>query len=126
MSRIKSKNTVPELLIRRMLHKAGFRFRINYGRLPGSPDIVLPKYKTVIFVHGCFWHSHSGCRRANIPKSNSAYWTVKLEKNKTRDAEAKQELTSAGWSVFIVWECEVKQLIEDPGRLIQKLKSILK
>ena len=92
MGRISSKNTKPEIIVRSALHKAGFRFRLHRKDLPGKPDIILPKYKTVIFVHGCFWHAHKGCKRSNLPKSNLQYWTNKLEKNIQRDKKHKGKL----------------------------------
>ena len=110
MRKITSKNTLPEKIVRSFLHIHGFRYRLHVKRLPGSPDIVLPKYKTVIFVHGCFWHQHSGCPRSNIPKSNKDYWIPKLEKNIARFEEQSQELERQGWSVIVVWECSLKKI----------------
>lgn len=104
-----------------MLHRLGFRFRKNVKELPGKPDIVLPKYKTVIFVHGCFWHQHESCRRATIPKSNLEYWKPKLEGNIRRDFEHKTALNAAGWKTIVVWECETKNVAE----LSNKLKSAI-
>lgn len=117
MSGIKGKNTKPELLIRSALHAQGFRFRIQRKDLPGKPDIVLPKYKTIIFVHGCFWHRHPGCKYAYTPKSNVEFWTNKLEGNVTRDRLTEQTLEEMGWRVLIVWECEIKTLLENTSRL---------
>ena len=104
MSRIRSKDTKPEKIIRSILHKLGFRFRINRKDLPGKPDIVLPKYKTVIFVHGCFWHQHEGCKYAVMPKSNTNYWKPKLTKNVDRDKLNVKRLNEIGWNVLTIWE----------------------
>jgi DNA mismatch endonuclease (patch repair protein) len=120
MSLIRSKETKPEVFVRSVLHRLGFRFRKNVKDLPGKPDIVLPKYKTVIFVHGCFWHQHKGCRRATIPKSNTDYWIPKLTGNVKRDILHKADLKKAGWNVAVVWECETK--VAD--KLKKKLKNI--
>lgn len=107
MASIKSSETKPEKLVRSYLHRHGFRFRKNVKDLPGKPDIVLPKYRTVVFVHGCFWHQHKGCRLASRPKTNTEYWKRKLARNIERDKEATQKLREAGWNVAVVWECEV-------------------
>jgi DNA mismatch endonuclease, patch repair protein len=108
MSRIRSKDTKPEMLVRRFLHKNGFRYRLHVKDLPGKPDIVLPKYKTVIFIHGCFWHGHEGCSRSVLPKSNEEYWLPKLEKNVNKDRLIKQLVVDIGWNQVVVWECELK------------------
>lgn len=109
MSRIKSKDTKPEILVRSYLFSRGLRFRKNDKRYPGSPDIVLPKYNTMVFVHGCFWHLHEGCKYARIPKSNVEYWKKKLYRNKERDEHNQKELKEMGWKVITVWECELKK-----------------
>lgn len=109
MSRIRGKDTQPEIIVRRYLFSKGLRFRKNDKRYPGSPDVVLPKYRTVVFVHGCFWHLHDGCRYATIPKSNVDYWKKKLYGNKERDERNQKELESMGWNVIIVWECQLKK-----------------
>lgn len=109
MSRIKGKDTKPEILVRSYLFSRGLRFRKNDKRYPGSPDIVLPKYNTIVFVHGCFWHLHEGCKYASIPKSNVDYWKKKLYRNKERDESNLKELENMGWNVIIVWECELKK-----------------
>ena len=109
MSRIKSKDTKPEILVRSYLFSRGLRFRKNDKRYPGSPDIVLPKYKTIVFVHGCFWHLHDGCKYAVMPKSNVDFWKKKLYGNKERDECNQKELEAMGWKVIIVWECELKK-----------------
>ncbi|WP_176593116.1 very short patch repair endonuclease [Sphingobium sp. EM0848] len=108
MSRVRNKNTKPELLVRSVLHRAGYRFRLHLDDLAGSPDIVLPKYQTAIFVHGCFWHGHEGCRRSKLPATRIEFWRAKIERNKERDLTAKQELTVLGFKVVTLWECELK------------------
>ncbi len=106
MSGIRSKDTKPEKLVRSQLHRAGYRFRLHDKRLPGKPDIILPKYKTVIFVHGCFWHRHPGCKYAYIPKSRTDFWQKKFADNVERDINVKEKLEKLGWRVMVVWECE--------------------
>lgn len=108
MVAIRSSNTKPEVLLRRYLWRAGFRYRVNDKKLPGRPDIVLPKYKTVIFVNGCFWHGHDECRRFVIPKTNTKFWTDKINKNKERDTIINQRLEELGWKVITVWECQIE------------------
>lgn len=110
MSRIRSENTTPEIRVRSALHRAGYRFRLHVKTLPGSPDIVLPKYKTVIFVHGCFWHNHKGCSISRIPSTNSDFWKKKFQRNVERDKRVKKELRKLGWKVIVVWECEVDKI----------------
>lgn len=109
MSQIHSSCTKPELRLRYTLWRLGFRYLVNDKRLPGSPDIVLPKYKTVIFVHGCFWHGHKGCKKYTVPKTNTEFWTAKVSRNQERDQEAWRKLEAKGWSVIIVWECELEK-----------------
>ena len=122
MSRIRSKDTKPEELVRKYLFSKGFRYRKNVRELPGCPDIVLPKYKTVIFVHGCFWHKHD-CPRFVWPSSNEEYWVPKINKNAERDRANSEMLTSQGWKVLVVWECELKKRSFDQTmqKLIQKI-----
>lgn len=108
MSRIKGKNTKPEILVRQFLYKKGFRYRLNYKKLQGKPDIVLRKYKTVIFVNGCFWHGHENCKYFVIPKTRTDWWIEKINRTKTRDLSTSTELESLGWTVKIIWECELK------------------
>lgn len=108
MSRVGSKNTRPELAVRKYLHAEGFRFRIHYKDLPGKPDIVLPKFKAAIFVHGCFWHGHKGCRRAQLPATRTDWWANKIARNQERDKVQQAELREAGWRIMIVWECRLK------------------
>lgn len=107
MSRIKGSDTRPEIAVRRYLHSKGLRYRLHAGKLAGKPDIVLKKYKTVIFVNGCFWHGHQNCRKAVIPKTRTEWWTEKISRNMERDAKAISELTLKGWSVIVVWECSL-------------------
>lgn len=109
MSQIKSKDTKPEIIVRSYLFSKGLRFRKNDKRYPGSPDIVLPKYKTIVFVHGCFWHLHDGCKYAIMPKSNVDFWKKKLNGNKERDERNRKELEKMGWDVITVWECQLKK-----------------
>ena len=108
MSRIRSKDTKPEMIVRSLLHRMGYRFRLHRKDLPGKPDIVLPKYKTVIFIHGCFWHQHKGCQRGNMPKSNKEYWILKISSNIERDKKNSAKLRRAGWKVLKVWECQTE------------------
>lgn len=108
MSHIRSKDTKPEKIVRKYLFHEGFRYRKNDKRLPGKPDIVLPKYKTVIFVNGCFWHMHN-CSRARLPRSNNTYWESKIKRNVERDQQHYQQLKETGWKVLIIWECELKK-----------------
>lgn len=118
MSRIHSGNTKPEIIIRSLLHRMGYRFRLHRKDLPGKPDIVLPRYRIVIFVHGCFWHRHSGCRYAYTPKSRINFWKEKFSRNIERDHEAKDKLEILNWKVLTVWECETR----DMQSLIAKLR----
>jgi DNA mismatch endonuclease (patch repair protein) len=110
MGRVKEKNTTPELRVRRLLHKMGYRFRLHRRDLPGKPDIVLPKYRLCIFVNGCFWHQHPGCPRATVPASNVDFWKTKLMRTKERDCQNITALTKLGWRTLVVWECETKNI----------------
>lgn len=112
MQNVHGKDTAPELLVRRMLFRAGFRFRLHDARLPGKPDIILPKYKIVVFVNGCFWHRHPGCKHATMPATNQDYWIKKFQRNVERDADEIRQLESAGWKVFVIWECEIQTQTE--------------
>ncbi|GAB6962900.1 very short patch repair endonuclease [Prevotella fusca] len=109
MASIKGKNTKPEMIVRRYLWHSGFRYRVNNPRLPGHPDIVLRKYRTCIFVNGCFWHGHEGCRHYVVPKTNTDFWVRKIMRNKERDKETQQQLARMGWHCITVWECELKK-----------------
>ena len=136
MSRIRSTNTKPEMLVRRFLHANGFRYRLH-GRipspkgegqgvryLPGKPDIVLPKYKTVIFVHGCFWHGHSNCKYFVVPKTRTEWWLLKINTNRANDARAILALKSQGWRVMLIWECQLKKTSADKALagLLEKIR----
>ena len=118
MSAIKSKNTKPEIAVRRLLHSMGYRFRLHRKDLPGSPDIVLPKYKTVIFVHGCFWHRHKNCKYASTPKTRQEFWEAKFRENINRDNLNQANLSLKGWKIIIIWECQLKG---DIKKLIREL-----
>jgi len=119
MSAIKSKNTKPEIAVRKMLHALGYRFRLHRKDLPGSPDIVLPKYKTVIFVHGCFWHRHENCKFASTPKTRKEFWENKFNENMKRDKNNFKELKKLNWNLLVIWECETKNI----NLLIKKVSS---
>ena len=108
MAAIRSKDTKPEMIVRRGLWKRGFRYRLNHKRLPGHPDLVLRKYRTCIFVNGCFWHGHEGCRYYTIPKANTEFWVSKVKRNKERDLKVQHELAAMGWHSITIWECELK------------------
>ena len=113
MSHNRAKNTGPELILRRALWRLGFRYRVNAKALPGRPDIVLPKYRTVIFVHGCFWHGHKGCKGYSTPRTNTDFWMAKVTRNQERDQDVWRQLEAKGWAVIIVWECELKKAALD-------------
>ena len=117
MSRIRGKNTKPEILVRKGLHARGFRFRIHNRSLPGSPDIVLPKYGVAIMVNGCFWHGHKGCRYATKSKTNIEFWEAKIARNRHRDEVTTAHLEALGWTVITVWECELRGKLESNARL---------
>jgi DNA mismatch endonuclease, patch repair protein len=108
MSQIRSSNTKPEMLVRKFLHANGYRYSLHNKKLPGRPDIVLTKYKTIIFIHGCFWHGHANCKYFKIPKTRTKWWTDKINTNKTNDAKAVKALKKDGWKVIIIWECKLK------------------
>ena len=110
MSAIKSKNTKPEIKVRKVLHSMGYRFRLHSKDLPGSPDIVLPKYKTVIFVHGCFWHRHENCKYASTPKTRKEFWNKKFKTNIKRDLEIQDKIKNLDWRSVVIWECETKNI----------------
>jgi DNA mismatch endonuclease, patch repair protein len=119
MSRIRPKNTGPELILRRLLHASGFRYRLHDHKLPGTPDIVLPKYKTVVQVRGCFWHYHT-CIDGHVPKTNTEYWAKKLAANQLRDRKTDAALKALGWKVFIIWECDLGSGLQN---LVDALKA---
>lgn len=121
MSRVKARDTKPELLVRSTVHRMGFRFRIHRRDLPGNPDIVLPKHRKIVFVHGCFWHGHKGCPRSRRPATNREFWNKKLDGNIQRDRRQRRKLSRTGWMVLVVWQCETRQ----PEKLSRKLSRFL-
>lgn len=121
MSRVRGKNTTPERVVRSALHKAGYRFRLFMSDLPGKPDIVLPKYKVVIFVNGCFWHQHPGCKKATIPRNNRKFWQSKLTRTIARDRQDRTQLRRLGWKVITLWECQINASIDKTMKRINKL-----
>ena len=122
MSRIKGKNTKPEMVVRSLMHRIGYRFRLHRKDLSGTPDLVLPKFKTVVFVHGCFWHGHHCRKGSSRPSSNAEFWSEKIAKNVERDRKSFDELREAGWTVITVWECELKDL-EYVHRKLQSIRG---
>ena len=123
MSAIKSKNTKPEIAVRKLLHSMGYRFRLHRKDLPGSPDIVLPKYKTVIFVHGCFWHRHENCKYASTPKTRKEFWNKKFTENKKRDSEIQEKIKNLNWRSVVIWECETKNIDNLRKIIIKNLRE---
>jgi len=121
MSRIRAKNTKPEMLVRKFLHAQGFRYTLQNKKLPGKPDIVLPKYKTIIFINGCFWHGHANCKYFVVPKTRTKFWLNKITANKTNDERAVKALRKDGWKVITIWECKLK-----PGKVEKTLSALLK
>lgn len=125
MSRIRSKNTKPEVYLRKLLWNKGYRYRCNYKKLPGKPDIYMKKYNTAIFVNGCFWHMHEGCKNSNIPKNNHEFWKEKLEKNVERDKKNYEELNESGINVIIVWECTIRNMVKNKEYEEEILNNII-
>lgn len=125
MAGIKGRNTKPELLIRSLLHKKGFRFRLHVKNLPGKPDIVLPKYKSVIFVHGCFWHGHQDCHLFRLPATRTKFWQEKIHRNQKNDARAVELLLASNWKVCIVWECSIRGSRKDPEKVASTIAGWL-
>jgi DNA mismatch endonuclease (patch repair protein) len=124
MSRIRGKDTAPELKLRSLLHRAGFRFRVHDKKLPGRPDIKLSKYRTVILVHGCYWHRHPSCSKATTPKTRAEFWKSKFDGTVARDRETTRKLEAAGWKVQVVWECELERTPEKTlDRIARQLRS---
>jgi len=121
MSRVRDRGGEAEMTVRRLVHSLGYRYRLHVSGLPGKPDILLPRHRKIIFVHGCFWHRHEDCRLARLPKSRLDFWLPKLRRNRERDMDVIRKLSGLGWSVLVVWECEVR----DRGKLIEKLTSFL-
>ena len=129
MSRIRGKATKPELQVRNWLWNHGYRYRLNVNSVPGKPDIILRRYRTAIFVNGCYWHGHEGCNKYTIPKSNTDFWIAKVRRNKERDLQNYQDLHDAGWNIIVVWECQLKKnIIEDTMRNVEHSlnKNLLK
>lgn len=127
MSRIRGKNTKPEVLVRRYLFSCGFRFRINVKKIPGTPDIVLAKYKTAIFVNGCFWHGHNGCKYYVVPKTRTEFWQNKIRTNRNNDNKAVSLLSDMGWKVIVIWECELRNkehIAETLNRIKNKIQDV--
>ena len=122
MSRIKGRDTKPELKLRSSLHRAGFRFRIHVTDLPGKPDIVLPRYRTAVFVHGCYWHRHPGCKEATTPKTNVTFWQGKFNDTVARDSRNRAALHTLGWKVLVAWECEIQR---DTSGVVQDIRQAL-
>lgn len=121
MSKIRGKDTGPERAVRSLLHRAGYRFRLHVRDLPGKPDIVLPRYRAVIFVHGCFWHRHMGCKGASTPKTNKNVWADKFVRNVANDRKHTRRLRRLGWRVIVVWECQLRH----PDKVLRRLKNLL-
>lgn len=121
MRKVKAKDTKPEMAVRRIAHRLGYRYRLHVKELPGSPDLVFPSRRKVIFVHGCFWHRHKGCRRASTPSTNVEFWAAKFERNAARDADNERLLNRAGWESLTIWECEVR----DMSKVEQKISEFL-
>jgi DNA mismatch endonuclease, patch repair protein len=126
MSKIRGKNTKPEKYIRGLLYHAGFRYRINYKLLSGTPDIFLGKYKTVLFINGCFWHRHKDCRYATTPKSNTEFWENKFKRNVARDQVVYEKLKEEGYKVLVVWECTINQMIKDIAFEVEIMEALMK
>lgn len=124
MSRVRSTDTRPELEVRRLAHSLGYRFRLHRKTLPGTPDLVFPSLRAVIFVHGCFWHRHAGCPKASMPATRREFWAEKLEANRLRDEKAQRSLLDEGWKVAVVWECEVREKIALGHRLTEFLQPL--
>jgi DNA mismatch endonuclease (patch repair protein) len=121
MRAVGSRDTKPELLVRKMIHRAGFRYRLHSKSLPGTPDIVFPGLRRVIFVHGCYWHGHSGCRKAALPKSRVEFWNAKIAANRVRDENAMMQLRQGGWAPIVVWQCELR----DPEEVLRRVTRFL-
>ena len=123
MSRIRSRDTAPELTVRSLVHRLGFRFRLHDPSLPGRPDIVLSRFRTVIFIHGCFWHQHAGCVDCSKPTTNSSYWTPKLKRNVERDSRNRALLRNERWKVIVIWECEARRTEALTKKLLRRIKQ---
>ncbi|MCD0419082.1 DNA mismatch endonuclease Vsr [Rubrivivax sp. JA1024] len=124
MRAVRGKNTAPEIAARKAAHRLGLRFRLHRSDLPGSPDMVLPKYRTVFFIHGCFWHGHRGCRRSRLPKTNPLFWKEKIRNNRRRDKRACADLQESGWRVVTLWECELRNADAARTRVSRELAAL--
>ena len=124
MSAVKGKDTKPEMIVRKYLFSKGLRYRLHVRSLPGNPDIVLPKYKTVVFINGCFWHGHEGCKYYRLPKSNVEFWETKITNNKNRDVLNEIKLKELGWRVIRIWECEIRR-VQDRNQSLEKLYNLI-
>lgn len=124
MRLVKSRDTKPELKVRKACFRLGYRYRLHHKGLPGTPDLVFPKLRTVLFVHGCFWHSHSGCAKSKLPETNREFWSAKLQRNVLRDVNVRSELIELGWNVLVVWECETRSPQGLEARLHQLLPQM--
>jgi len=122
MRAVRSRNTQPEVRVRQIVYALGYRFRLHFRKLPGKPDLAFPSLRKAVFVHGCFWHRHKGCRRASMPKSNRAFWRAKLARNASRDAEELAAIRKQGWRALVVWECEIKNELRLAARLRRFLR----
>jgi DNA mismatch endonuclease (patch repair protein) len=121
MARIKGQNTKPEILVRKLVHSLGYRFRLHQQKFPGKPDLVLQRHAKIVFVHGCFWHGHKGCSRAALPASNTAFWEKKIGGNRARDIKVRRKLTRSGWKTLVVWQCQTRNI----EKLSERLKRFL-
>ena len=123
MARIKGKDTKPEKVVRSILHRMGYRFRLHVRNLPGKPDIVFSRHRKIIFVNGCFWHGHKACRKKTLPKSNRAFWSLKIGGNIRRDEQHRKQLKKERWRVLIIWECEISDVVKTESKLTKFMKS---
>lgn len=125
MRQVRSGDTGPEMFVRKLIHRLGFRFRLDTKHLPGKPDLIFPKYRVAIFVHGCFWHRHYACVRATVPKTNESYWTGKFDRNVKRDRAVAASLKSIGWKVLTIWECEIRQPLRLKRRILRFFRRLV-
>jgi DNA mismatch endonuclease (patch repair protein) len=123
MARIKGQNTKPEILVRKLVHSLGYRFRLHQNKFPGKPDLVLARHEKIIFVHGCFWHGHVGCSRAALPSTNTDFWQKKIFGNRSRDSKVRRKLSRDGWKVMVVWQCQTRDTSALTSRLLRFLRN---
>ncbi|MBD3165263.1 DNA mismatch endonuclease Vsr [bacterium] len=123
MRRVKSKDTSPEMAVRRRLFALGYRYRVHYSGVPGKPDVVFPTRRLAIFIHGCFWHQHEGCKKAKRPATRRSFWNTKLDRNMARDRDVRRDLEAAGWTQHVIWECELKDVDAVVLRLVEVIKK---